>query len=148
VLPPVSYGERVCAAPVEVGPYALPKGAFVSFSQYMTHHLPELYPEPERFNPERWHTIDPSPYDYLPFGAGPHTCIGAAFAMLEIKIALAMIVQRYRLALQPGARIDRQLRVTLSPKHGMPMVVAAQDRQFRRTEVRGDIHEMVELRQP
>jgi cytochrome P450 len=148
LLPPVSYGERITTEPVEIGPYRIPKGAFVSFSQYITHHMPDLYREPQAFRPGRWSEINPSPYEYLPFGAGPHACIGSAFALLEIKIVLAMILQRYRLTIQPGARIDRQLRVTLSPKHGMPMVVAAQDRQFRRTEVRGDIHEMVDLRQP
>jgi cytochrome P450 len=109
--------------------------------------MPELYPEPERFLPDRWATISPSVYEYIPFGAGPHMCLGATFAMIEIKIVLALILQRYRLAVRPGARIDRHVKITMSPKYGMPMIVAPQDRQFAKSKagVRGNIHEMVEL---
>jgi cytochrome P450 len=107
--------------------------------------MPELYPEPAKFLPGRWTGIDPSPYEYLPFGAGPHMCLGYTFAMMELKIVLALILQRYRLKLAPGARIDRDVKLTLAPKHGMPMVVARQDRQFSRGEARGNIRELVEL---
>ena len=65
--------------------------------------------------------------------------------MIEIKIVLAMILQRYRLTLRPGARIDRHMRVTLSPKYGMPMILAPQDRRFTRSDPVGNIHEMVDL---
>jgi cytochrome P450 len=117
----------------------------VFFSQYITHHMPELYPEPERFLPERWQTINPSVYEYLPFGGGPRMCIGATFALFEIKIALALILQRYRLALQAGARIDRRLRITLSPQHGMPMIALPPDQRVSIQRPRGNIHEMVAL---
>jgi cytochrome P450 len=145
LLPPASISLRVSTAPFKLGPYELPRGTTVFFSQYATHHMPELYPEPERFLPERWLAIDPPVYEYLPFGAGPRMCIGATFALLEIKIALAMIVQRYQLALQPGARIDRRLRITLSPRQGMPMIVLPPDRAPPVNRPRGNIREMVDL---
>ncbi len=114
---------------------------------YVTHHLPELYPNPERFDPERWNAPEPPPYAYIPFGAGPHTCIGAQFAMMEIRIVLAMILQRFRLTPVRNARIDRRVQATLSTRHGMPMVAVPQDRQVHQSKVSltGDIHEMVEL---
>jgi len=105
-----------------------------------------LYPNPERFDPDRWLSTEPSPYAYLPFGGGTRMCIGYAFSMMVLRITLAMILQRYRLSLVPGARIDRKYAVTLSPKYGMPMMVHKQDRQFTREIPRGDIHEMVDLR--
>lgn len=148
ILPPVTYSYRYGTAPFELGPYQLPERSVVMFSPYITHHSPEIYAEPERFMPDRWLTIDPSPYEYLPFGAGPRMCIGTTFAMMEIRIALAMILQRFRLALVPNAQIERRVKVSLTPKYGLPMVAVPQDQQFARSRaaVRGNIHEMVNLR--
>jgi cytochrome P450 len=146
VLPPVPFVPRFTVAPTQVGTYTVPANVMVIPSMYVTHHMPDLYPEPERFRPDRWGSSEPSPFEFLPFGAGPHVCIGYNFALTELKIVLPMIVQRYRLAMAPGARIDRSVHVTLSTKHGMPMIAHPQDRQFGRpTLVRGNIHEMVDL---
>jgi cytochrome P450 len=108
--------------------------------------MPAIYSEPQRFKPERWETMEPSPYEYLPFGGGNRMCLGAGFAMLESKIVLATLLQRYRLELVPNAKIDRFVNITLSPKHGMPMIVREQDRAFEksRTEVTGNVREMAE----
>ncbi len=145
LLPPAIQGGRISVAPFEMGPYQFPAGTKVMYSEYITHHLPELYPQPERFSPERWRTIAPSPYEYLPFLGGPRMCIGSAFATMEMKIVLAMIVQRYRLTLPANVTVDRRAKMTLAPKYGMPMFVAPQDRQFTKAPVRGNIHEMVDL---
>lgn len=145
LLPPAPLVARVAMQPFAFGPYQLPAQTSVMISHYITHHLPELYPEPERFNPDRWLTIDPSPYEYLPFSAGSRMCIGSTFAMMEIRIVLAMVLQRFRLSVRPNLRIDRRVTLTMSPKGGMPMRVAAQDRRFARVAVRGNIQEMVDL---
>ncbi len=87
ILPPVIYNTRTAVKPVSLGPHPLNIGTTVGFSHYITHHLPELFPDPEKFLPERWSSSSPSPYQYLPFGAGSRTCIGAAFAVMLIKIA-------------------------------------------------------------
>ena len=147
VLPPVPWNGRVTSKPTELGGYALPQGTEVFVSIYQTHHIPELYPNPEAFNPQRWETIEPTPYEYNPFSAGQRLCIGAAFAMMEIKIVLAMLLQRYRLQLLPQLRIDRSGLIVMAPKYGMPMVVHQQDRQFTQGVggVRGNVREMVNL---
>lgn len=145
LLPPVPFGRRFAVEPCQFGPYELPKGTPVFFSQYITHRLPEIYTQPQRFLPQRWESLKPTQYEYLPFGSGTHNCIGAAFAMMEMKIVLAMLIQRYRLALVPNTRIDHSFRFSLKPLHGLPMSISHQDRQFVRSRVRGNISEIIEF---
>jgi cytochrome P450 len=128
-----------------LGEFELPQGSTVALSQYVTHRIPELYPEPQKFAPDRWFATNPAPYAYLPFGAGPRQCVGYPLAMMTLRISLAMILQRYRFTLAPGSRIDRRVGITLSPKYGMPMLISPQDRQFKRSKIRGNIHQMVQL---
>lgn len=145
VLPPVPYTVRATTRYLNMGPHRIPTGARIFCSHYLTHHLPELYSEPERFRPERWHDIDPNQYEYMPFSAGPRMCIGAMFATQLIKISLAMVLQRFRFQVVPDTRIDRVVRITMQPRHGLPMMILKNDRQFAASEVRGQIREMVTL---
>ncbi|HEY9601796.1 MAG TPA: cytochrome P450 [Allocoleopsis sp.] len=147
VLSPVPWNGRVTSQPTELGGYTLPAGTEVFVSIYQTHHMSELYPEPEVFNPQRWETIEPSVYEYNPFSTGPRLCIGAGFAMMEIKIVLAMLLQRYRLQFLPHVNIDRSGIAVMKPKFGMPMMVHQQDRQFTQGVggVQGQVREMVKL---
>lgn len=145
ILPPVPYTVRVTQKDVMIGSLAVANGTNVLTSHYLTHHLPELYPEPERFIPERWLTMNPGQYEYLPFSAGPRMCIGAAFSMQALKISLAMIMQKFRLTVVPGTRIDRTNRITMDPRNGLPMMIFANDRKFAASEVTGQIREMVTL---
>jgi cytochrome P450 len=147
VITPVPFNGRIVARPTELGGYTLPEGTEVFVSIYHTHHMPELYPRPEAFDPRRWESINPSVYEYHPFSAGPRMCIGATFAVLELKIVLSMVVQRYRLELAPRARIDRVGVIVLTSKKGLPMTLHRQDRAFDRGVggVRGNVREMVEL---
>ena len=138
---------RVPASEMALGRFTLPKGANVVLSPYAMHHDPELYPEPRRFRPERWEGLRPSAYEYMPFGAGPRVCIGAAFAQQALRLILPTILQRVRVAVRRGARIDRLTRGNiLMPRHGIPARIEAPHRQRLVPEpVRGDVHEMVEL---
>jgi cytochrome P450 len=145
VLPPVPYLVRKAIMPSSLGEFEIRKNDRVAVSAYITHHLPELYPNPRRFTPDRWFQIKPTPFEYFPFGAGPRACLGKLFAVAEIKIGLAMILARHRLAVQPDIRIDRRVQVMMSPKRGLPMIIHPPDRQFERAPVRGNIHDMVEL---
>ncbi len=146
VLPASAYVQRVTSQPVELGPFSLPHGAVVVFSQFMTHHLPELYSDPETFQPDRWKTINPSPYAYLPFGAGPRMCIGAALGMMQLKITLPAILGRYKLSLKEGAEVNARVMSTmLFPISRVPMHVEAQDGVFTSPSVRGNIHTLVNL---
>jgi cytochrome P450 len=148
VLPPVPLlFLRVPAADVTLGGHTLPKGANVIVSPYATHHDPELYPEPRRFRPARWEAIKPTIYEYLPFGAGPRICMGAAFAQQAIRLLLPTVLQRVRVAMTRDAEIARITRANvLRPKHGFPMQLQAPHRRrLVPTPIRGNIHEMVEL---
>ena len=146
LLPPVVYLFRIAVEPFQIGPFELPSLSTVALSQYITHRMPDLYDQPGRFLPHRWLTSNPSSYEYFPFGAGPHQCIGYSLAMIELKVVLAMMLQRYRFTVVPNSRIDRHVGITLSPKHGIPMWIAPQDGRFTCSGVRGDIRQMVDLR--
>ncbi len=147
VLAPVPWNGRVTAKPTELGGYSLPEGTEVFVSLSQTHHMRDLYPNPEAFDPSRWETFTPTAYEYVPFSAGPRICIGAGFAMMEIKIILAMLLQRYRLEFVPENPIDRAGTIVMKPKQGMSMKVHKQDRQFQAGvgTVQGNIRDMVNL---
>ncbi len=147
VLPPVPLNARVVGADTTLRGHFLPAGTNLLMSAYHTHHMPDLFFAPGRFDPGRWEGREPGPHAYVPFGAGPRTCIGAAFAQAEIKTILAVILQRYRPAFVPRGRVDRLASITLSPRHPLWMRLqparGATDAGVG--EVRGDVRELVEL---
>ena len=145
LLPPVIWWSRISTAPFDLGSYSMPQGTTVIVSHYITHRLPQLYPQPDKFLPERWRTINPGIYEYIPFSAGPRACLGAASAMMEMKLVLSILLQRYRLTLYPGVRIDRSGLMLSAPRQGLPMLINPQDRQFTSSEVCGNIQTIVDL---
>jgi cytochrome P450 len=145
ILPPVPFTIRATEDDVAMGPLVLGHGTRVICSHHLTHHLPDIYPEPERFRPERWREINPTQYEYMPFSAGPRACIGAMFAFQVLKISLSMMLQKFRFKVVPGARIDRVVRITMNPRYGLPMLLIENDRSFSTAKVAGQIHEMVAL---
>ncbi|MEO0374593.1 MAG: cytochrome P450, partial [Cyanobacteria bacterium P01_A01_bin.17] len=147
VIAAVPWNGRVTSQETELGGYTLPKGTEVFVSIYHTHQMPDLYPDPTAFKPERWEAISPSSYEFNPFSAGPRLCIGAAFALMELKIVLAMLLQRFRWELMPDQVIDRKGLISLKPKLGINMKVHSQDRRFSDGVggVQGNIREMVRL---
>ncbi|MFG0335283.1 MAG: cytochrome P450, partial [Maioricimonas sp. JB049] len=146
ILPASSYSQRVAAEPTKLGPFDLAPGAVVIFSQFITHHLPELYAEPERFRPDRWLEISPSPYAYLPFGAGPRMCIGAALGMMQLKVSLPSLLQRFKFSLVPEATVNARVMSTmLFPTTSVPMRIESQDGQFAAQPIRGNIHTLVDF---
>jgi cytochrome P450 len=144
LFPPLSLISKTVAQPVRVGDFDLAPGESVMISHFLTHRLPEIFPQPNRFLPERWLNIDPSPYEYIPFSAGPRRCIGATFAMLEMKLVLAMLLQRYRVALVPQAQVRASF-VFLLRARQMPMEIHAPDRRFQRQPIRGNIGHLLEM---
>ncbi|MDF5712526.1 MAG: cytochrome P450 [Rhizonema sp. NSF051] len=97
---------RVARTHVSLAGQEIEPGTVVIGSIYLTHHREDLYPEPKLFKPERFLERQFSPYEYLPFGGGARRCIGMAFALFEMKVALAKILSRWELALVD----DRDLR--------------------------------------
>ena len=145
LLPPGLWFLRVATAPTHFGPYKIPAGTRVLWSPALTHRRPDLYPAPNAFRPERWQKLDPSPYEYLPFGAGPRRCLGATFALMELKVVLSLVLQRYRLALRPGARVALGGSPLATPRYGMPMRILPAGRTPAPRPVRGNIGSLVAL---
>jgi cytochrome P450 len=136
----------VATGPFQLGGHELPAGAHCILSPLITHRQPEIYANPLRFDPDRWTRISPSPYEYLPFGAGPRLCIGMGFAAQALRIVLPMILGRFKLQLAGDARVSRKVQgITMGPRHGLPMKILPPDAAVSAVRVRGDIHELVEL---
>lgn len=145
LLPPVMWWGKVAAADVDLGPYRITAGAQVIFSPYITHRLAELYPDPDDFRPARWLTFRPGPYEYLPFSAGGRGCLGAGFALMEVKLVLAVLLQRWRPELRPGTRIDCGGLMVSQPRQGLPVTLARPGGRGPDIEVRGGIRGLVRL---
>lgn len=125
LLPPVyALNGRITNEALRLGDYELPANVFVLISQWALHRDARWFPQPERFDPQRFSAANEPNiprYGYIPFGAGPRVCIGNSFAMMEAQLLLATIAQRFALTLLPGFRLAMNPRITLSPTHGMPM---------------------------
>jgi cytochrome P450 len=145
LLPPAPFSARHSTAPFELGGREFPAKTELRYSPFVTHRLPEVYEAPDHFRPSRWETLDPHPYAYIPFGAGPRMCIGYSFALQEIALTVGALVQRFRFELVSGQRVDRKVMATLAPKHGMRMRLHAQDRNFQRSPAQGDVCELFAL---
>ena len=105
LYPPAHTLSREPVGPDEVLGHHIPAGATVLIVPWMLHRKPSLWERPDRFEPERFspeRTAARPRFAYIPFGAGPRICIGAAFALAEATLILATIAQRYRLRLKPG----------------------------------------------
>ena len=124
MTPIVPMVGRRLTRPMRIGGMDLPAGVVPAPSIVLAHRRPEPWPDPDRFDPERFLASKPSPYEFLPFGGGVRRCIGAAFALYEMKIVLAEVLTRVELSAAPGyeVRVVRRS-VTLAPSEGMPVVV-------------------------
>ncbi len=145
LLPPAANGARRTKAEVVLGEHALPAGSVVIFSEYVSHHLPEVFEEPEHFRPERFLSYTPTAFEFFPFGAGARSCIGNHFAMLEMKIAVALIVQRFSPEVIDGTRVDFELKPALAPRNGIPVVLRSPSERPRAARLYGEIHDAVTL---
>lgn len=127
---PVHSFSRVAAEDNVIGGYTVPKGCTAIVSLNATHRLPEEWPDPERFDPDRFlpeACAARSSYAYMPFAIGHRNCIGATLAMLEGKLVVAMVAQRFRLDLEPGTTVEPEAATTLRPRYGLPMRIAARE---------------------
>ncbi len=106
--------------------YPIPPQTLIFITPFITHRDPKYWPNPERFDPDRFtpENVSSRPrHVYYPFGEGPHVCIGNNFALMEMQLILAMALQRFRLRLVPDHPIAFKPEATLRPKHGMKMTV-------------------------
>lgn len=126
LYPPAwAIGRRV-VKDCEIGGYHIPADSLVLLSQYVTHRDARFFPEPARFDPERWTTEarESRPqFAYFPFGGGPRRCIGEGFAWMEGILLIATLAQHWRMRLVPDHRVETLPVITLRPKYGMQMTV-------------------------
>lgn len=123
--PVISLVARYLRAPVEIGGWQLPAGVTVAPSIYLVHRRPDIYPNPESFEPERFLNDSPGTYTWIPFGGGVRRCIGGSFAHFEMQVVLAELVKRRRLtpARPEPERVYRRA-ITETPRHNAEVVLA------------------------
>jgi cytochrome P450 len=126
LYPPVHVAHRRTLQPMSLLGYELPAGTVVAAGIFATHRIESLYPEPEKFSPERFLSRTFSPFEFLPWGGGARRCLGAAFAMYEMKIVLYTILKEFELRLLETAPIRLEHRPgTVGPKGGIRMEMVA-----------------------
>jgi cytochrome P450 len=121
IIPDV--GRRL-TRPMRIGDWDLPAGVAVAPCIYLTHRRPDVWPDAERFDPERFLGARPKPYEFFPFGGGVRRCLGMALALVEMRIVLSRLLVRVDVQLAPGYRPRLTRRsITFAPSRGMPVVV-------------------------
>ena len=130
LYPPAWVMGRMSTQPIELGPYRIPAGAHFFFSQYMMARTPEYFPDPLKFEPERFTPeakASRHKYTYFPFGGGSRQCIGESFAWMEGVLSIATLAHRWRLTYAEPAAPEIQEKITLRPKGAVPMRALARD---------------------
>ena len=128
LYPPAWVGPRRSAVDFEFAGHRVPAGVPVNYSSWASHRLPEVFPEPNAFRPERFAPEERAKLPkgaYVPFGAGPRICIGMRFGQLEVKAIASRILSRFRVELEPGYELKVRQMPTLSPAGGLPVRVSA-----------------------
>jgi cytochrome P450 len=124
--PPAWVGPRRSVEPFEFDGIRVPGRAFVNYCSWASHHLPEVFPDPDEFRPERF-TPDARAAlpkgAYIPFGGGTRTCIGMRFGQLEVRTIATLILSRFTLSLPEDFQLEIRQMPTISPKHGLPVFV-------------------------
>ncbi|HTR74005.1 MAG TPA: cytochrome P450 [Solirubrobacterales bacterium] len=124
LYPPAWIGPRRAVRDFEWGGYHVPRGAYVNYCSWASHRLPEVFPEPEAFVPERFTRERKAALPrgaYVPFGGGKRVCIGKRFGQLEVKLVTTMLLQRLRADALPGRTMTVRQMPTLSPRGGLKM---------------------------
>jgi cytochrome P450 len=126
LYPPAWAFERQAVEDDEIGGYAIPKGTTIAICPYVLHRNPAIWENPERFDPDRFlpeRSNERSRFAYLPFGDGPRVCIGKGFAMMAMKIILAMLACSFRWRMASNDPVEMDPRITLRPRNGMRMAI-------------------------
>jgi cytochrome P450 family 135 len=123
--PVISIVLRKLNESVEIGGYELPAGVSVAPCIYLVHRNPEIYPEPQRFRPERFLESPPGTYTWIPFGGGVRRCLGASFAQFEMAVVLKELVKRHQIrpANPKPERIFRRA-ITETPRHNARVILS------------------------
>lgn len=131
--PPIPMFPREPLHDIELGGYRIPGGTAIFVSPHAAHRDPRHWTDPDTFDPDRFgpDRPKPQPYTYLPFGGGARRCIGAPLAEFEIRIAVALIVRRFRLTPPPGRNASEYSLVSLRPRAGLPLTITHAQHSLR-----------------
>jgi len=133
LYPPAWVVSRRARADDVLAGYPVPRGSLVLVSPYVLHRHGASWPDPERFDPERFLDAPSGPRPaYVPFGAGPRLCIGRDFALLEAVLVVAALSRRYELGREPGHAVRADALVTIRPRGGLPMRIRRRRRSGAR----------------
>jgi cytochrome P450 len=123
--PVLPYAQvSIVQQPIEIGGINYPPGVALVANAYLLHHDPAIYPEPHAFRPERFLNGSPGTYAFIPFGGGRRRCLGASFALLEMKLVLRIVLERCELRpAGEGAEATRRRSITTSPARGAQVVL-------------------------
>jgi cytochrome P450 len=124
LYPPAWLITRTAIAEDEILGCCIRAGALIILSPYTLHRHAGFWQQPEAFMPERFLAENQNRYSYIPFGGGPHQCIGNNFAMIEAQLILAITAQRFRFDLLPGSEVEAEPLVTLRPKQGLSVRIS------------------------
>jgi len=127
VLP--NAAPRLVKQPIEIGGWTYPPNVCLVANAYLIQHDPQIYPDPYAFRPERFLDESPGTYTWIPFGGGRRRCLGASFAMVEMKLVLRAILSRNAVRVNDGLELSRRRSITLSPRRGAQTVLHARDRE-------------------
>jgi pentalenene oxygenase len=116
LYPPAWAIPRTCVRETSLAGRTLPAGSIVVFSPYVLHRRPDVFPQPDRFDPDRWTAPAAHRTSFLPFGAGATRCIGEEFGLTEATLVLASVAARWNLSRPPGATVSPAARAVLVPK--------------------------------
>jgi cytochrome P450 len=126
LYPPAWIGPRRVIKDFEFGDHGAPRGAYFAYCSWASHRIPEVFPDPEAFIPERFTRERKAALPrgaYVPFGGGRRICIGKRFGQTEVKLVATMLLQQLRLDVLPGRTMRVRQMPTLSPKGGLAMRV-------------------------
>jgi len=143
LFPAGTWTGRLAMRDFELDSYPMPKGTWIVMSPYVIHRVPEIFPDPYRFKPERWQSEYHTAYEFMPFSAGPRYCIGTSLGMMQLKIALSILLRRYSFQMKPGTRLDCTGLNSIRPKNGLPMIIGEHDEAIPQTRLKGNIHNIV-----
>lgn len=126
MVAPVPAVSRLLIEPLTFGDVTIPAGMDVDLSIQMIHHHPDVWPEHEKFKPDRFmqsSIIERHPYSFLPFSAGSRNCIGQHLAMDEIKVVVGKLVQRYKVSLLPDHVYEMSPELIMRAKYGIEVTL-------------------------
>lgn len=144
VLTPNALMVRVTTAPASLNGIELPERCELVLCPFLAHRDEERFPQPDEFRPQRWRGLKPSPFEYFPFGAGGHGCVGQRLAMYLLKTVLSRLLTHFDLVLDEDQEIDWRIHIMLMPVGDVMMRVADPNNPIgKRGKLLGPVAELV-----